>query len=157
MNRTLSILLLAGVIGLAGCAQPGQPGISKQTGGAAVGGVLGGVLGSQVGKGHGTTAAIIGGTLLGAYLGGQVGKTMDQVDQMNMQQAIINTPQGSQATWTNQQSGSTYTVTPVNSYQSGGNYCREFNTTVNVGGKIQKAYGTACRQPDGSWKVVNQQ
>ena len=26
---------------------------------------------------------------------------------------------------------------------------------VNIGGKTEQAYGTACRQPDGSWKVVN--
>ena len=24
---------------------------------------------------------------------------------------------------------------------------------VTIGGKDEKAYGTACRQPDGSWKV----
>ena len=25
--------------------------------------------------------------------------------------------------------------------------------TVTIDGKQQKSYGTACRQPDGSWKV----
>jgi surface antigen len=24
-----------------------------------------------------------------------------------------------------------------------------------VGGKMQQGYGTACRQPDGSWRIVN--
>ncbi|MGQ4810163.1 hypothetical protein NKDENANG_03612 [Candidatus Entotheonellaceae bacterium PAL068K] len=27
--------------------------------------------------------------------------------------------------------------------------------TVTIDGKQQKSYGTVCRQPDGSWKVVN--
>ncbi|MEE8203551.1 MAG: hypothetical protein V3R74_07315, partial [Alphaproteobacteria bacterium] len=32
--------------------------------------------------------------------------------------------------------------------------CREYQTTVNVGGQVEQAYGTACRQPDGSWQIV---
>ncbi len=35
-----------------------------------------------------------------------------------------------------------------------GGYCREFQQTVTIGGKQEQAYGTACRQPDGAWKVV---
>lgn len=30
--------------------------------------------------------------------------------------------------------------------------CREYQTTIIVGGQPQKAYGRACRQPDGTWK-----
>lgn len=33
--------------------------------------------------------------------------------------------------------------------------CREYETTVSIGGKPQKAYGRACRQPDGTWKDEN--
>ncbi len=33
--------------------------------------------------------------------------------------------------------------------------CREVQTTVTIGGKPQQAYGTACRQPDGSWRFTN--
>lgn len=33
--------------------------------------------------------------------------------------------------------------------------CREFQQTINVGGKSESAYGTACLQKDGSWKIVN--
>jgi surface antigen len=35
-----------------------------------------------------------------------------------------------------------------------GTWCREYRTTVTVGGLAQQAFGTACRQPDGTWKVV---
>jgi hypothetical protein len=31
--------------------------------------------------------------------------------------------------------------------------CREFDTPVTIGGQQQQAYGTACLQPDGSWKI----
>ena len=35
-----------------------------------------------------------------------------------------------------------------------GGQCREFQTTVIVGGQPQPAYGTACLQPDGSWAFI---
>lgn len=35
-----------------------------------------------------------------------------------------------------------------------GRYCREFQQEVNIGNKQESAYGTACRNPDGSWEVV---
>jgi hypothetical protein len=41
------------------------------------------------------------------------------------------------------------------SYEPAGDTClqaREYQTTVVVGGKNVPAYGTACLQPDGSWK-----
>ncbi len=36
-----------------------------------------------------------------------------------------------------------------------GHYCREFQHTVTIGGRSERAYGTACRQPDGAWQVVS--
>jgi hypothetical protein len=36
-----------------------------------------------------------------------------------------------------------------------GQYCREYQSTVTVGGQPQPSYGTACLQPDGTWRVVN--
>ncbi len=38
---------------------------------------------------------------------------------------------------------------------SSGRYCREFQHEVTIGGKREQSYGTACRQPDGSWEVVS--
>lgn len=34
-------------------------------------------------------------------------------------------------------------------------YCREYTQQVIVGGYVQQSYGTACMQPDGSWRIVN--
>ncbi len=43
-------------------------------------------------------------------------------------------------------------ITPVETYQrDSGQYCREYRTEVEVAGGVEEAYGTACRQPDGSW------
>ncbi len=32
-------------------------------------------------------------------------------------------------------------------------YCREFTQQVRIGGQIKETYGTACLQPDGSWRI----
>lgn len=34
-------------------------------------------------------------------------------------------------------------------------YCREFTKVLQVGGRVQSAYGTACYQPDGAWQIVS--
>jgi len=36
-----------------------------------------------------------------------------------------------------------------------GPYCREYNGTAVIEGVTRPTYGTACQQPDGSWKIVN--
>jgi hypothetical protein len=36
-----------------------------------------------------------------------------------------------------------------------GEFCREYNGTANIGGVFQHTYGTACLQPDGSWRIAN--
>ncbi len=33
--------------------------------------------------------------------------------------------------------------------------CREFTRTITIGGHRETGYGTACRQPDGSWQTQN--
>jgi hypothetical protein len=34
-------------------------------------------------------------------------------------------------------------------------YCREYTQNINVGGRIQQGYSTACLQPDGSWQQTS--
>ena len=38
---------------------------------------------------------------------------------------------------------------------SPGQACREFQGDAVIDGSTQKFYGTACRQPDGRWHIVN--
>lgn len=33
--------------------------------------------------------------------------------------------------------------------------CREYQRQIQIDGKMQMAHGTACRQPDGSWRLVD--
>ena len=38
---------------------------------------------------------------------------------------------------------------------SSGSYCREYQREVLINGQPVAAYGRACQQPDGSWKIVD--
>ncbi len=154
----LRILGVAAVaLSLGACAETG---ITKQQGGTVVGAALGGLAGSQIGSGTGQLVAVGAGVLLGALLGNEVGKSLDKADQAYAQRsynsALEKTATGQTSTWVNPDSGNSGTYTPVKTYQTDrGQYCREFQQTITVGGRTEDAYGTACRQPDGSWKIAN--
>lgn len=130
--------------------------MTKQDVGTITGGVAGGLIGSTVGKGSGQILAIAAGTLAGAYIGGAVGKSMDDTDRLKMNQALERNNLGQPAYWHNANTGADYQVEPTRNVTVDGNrYCREYRTTADIGGKKQQMYGTACRQPDGSWQATN--
>lgn len=130
----------------------------KTNAGTLLGGVGGAVVGAQFGQGTGRVAATAAGALIGAFLGNQVGQSLDRADRMYAQRAeqqAYAAPIGETIHWNNPDSGNSGTFTPVNDGRaSSGAYCREYQSTINIGGREERAYGTACQQPDGSWKIV---
>ena len=149
--RTLVVMLAAVVV--VGCGQ-----ISNEEVGAIVGAGLGGLAGSMIGDGGGKLVAVGVGTMLGAILGGETGKSLDRADKLALAQAqheaLENGESGSTTAWVNPDSGHSGEIVPQPAYQQAdGTYCREFQQTIIVGAEMQAAYGTACRQPDGSWRV----
>jgi hypothetical protein len=48
-----------------------------------------------------------------------------------------------------------YVVTTREGVSSRGLTCREYQHSITVGGETEEAYGTACLQPDGAWKIVD--
>ncbi|NDF12786.1 MAG: glycine zipper 2TM domain-containing protein [Proteobacteria bacterium] len=155
-----SLLLTSACAQHGGDFRSGDGVVNKEQVGTLAGAVGGAWIGSNVGKGKGNIAAIAGGTLLGAYLGNQVGASLDRADMSyynNTAQTALETGRtGTTSSWKNPDSGNEGTVTPTRTFQSGGRYCREYTQTVNVGGKKAEGYGTACRQPDGTWEIVKQ-
>lgn len=150
LKGTLAMATMAVAIAGAGCAtNQGQ----QEQAGMVIGGILGGVLGSNVGGGHGRTAAIIAGTLAGAAIGGAIGNSMDEVDRMKTAQALETVRTGVPAQWRNPDTGNQYTVVPTRTYETSSGPCREYTIDAQVGGRPEKVYGTACRQPDGSWRI----
>ncbi|MGD2111855.1 MAG: glycine zipper 2TM domain-containing protein [Gammaproteobacteria bacterium] len=149
-GKILSAIALAGTLTVSGCATYQGP--QEQTG-MVIGGILGGVLGNQVGGGHGRTAAIIAGTLAGAAIGGAIGHNMDANDRMRMGQTLETVRTGVPTRWHNPDTNSDYTMVPTDTYETATGPCREYIIDAVIGGRKEKVYGTACRQPDGSWKV----
>lgn len=130
--------------------------MSNQDAGVMTGAIAGGLLGSTIGKGGGQALAIAAGAMAGAIIGGNIGRNMDENDRYRMNQALEGNAIGQPAYWSNSHSGCNYTVIPVRNVSVGDNqYCREYRTTAIIAGKKQQMYGTACRQPDGSWQAVN--
>lgn len=151
--KTLITIVTASVLAVsaAGCAQ--NP--SQETVGGLTGAVIGGVVGQQIGEGRGKDLATIAGVVLGAAVGANIGRHLDAQDELRAQQALETNRTGQVSQWTNPDTGAQVAVVPTRTYENPyGQYCREYQTEVTVGGKVEKAYGTACRQPDGSWKIV---
>lgn len=156
--KIIKVLVVAATALSLGACFEGQG--NKQIGGTLIGAGLGGLAGSQIGSGTGQLAAVGAGVLLGGLLGSEVGKSLDRADQAYAAQTYQNTleatPTGQTTTWVNPDSGNQGSYTPTKTYQTdAGQYCREFQQTITVGGQTEQAYGTACRQEDGSWKIVS--
>lgn len=152
--KTRTRLALAGLAAalLAGCAP--APDRNQQTG-TVVGAVVGGLLGNQVGQGGGRAAATMLGVIAGGAIGNSIGQSMDVTDRMRTAQVLETQPTGAPSQWRNPDTGREYVVVPTRTYASAQGPCREYTMDVVIGGRTEKAYGTACRQPDGSWRTQN--
>ena len=150
-------IALAAMLSLSACVtDQGE----KQTLGTLIGAGLGGLAGSQIGSGTGQLAAVGAGVLLGGLLGSEIGKSLDKADQANLERNAQNTletaPSGVSSSWVNPDSGNSGSLTPTKTYATAtGQPCREYVSTVTIDGQTEEVYGTACREPDGTWHFVN--
>ena len=140
---------------MSGCAGT----YNKATTGAALGALTGTALAYGLGKDSSKKNLwLIAGAAAGGLIGNNIGAKLDERDRLLLGQTFQNTmetaPTNQVGGWSNPDSGNSGTVTPTQTMMSATNQpCREFNTTVNIGGELSQAYGTACRQSDGSWKI----
>lgn len=154
--KTVTIAITLSAMLLAGCSTTGG---EKQTIGMLGGAAAGGLLGSQFGHGSGKLAMTGLGVLAGGLLGSEIGASLDKADRLaleqNTQRAYV-APLNQPIVWNNPNNGNQVVVTPTrDGTAANGEYCREFQQSITVGGQTQQGYGTACRQPDGTWKIVN--
>lgn len=151
---------------LVGCTEPdGSPGrgimrggsLNKADVGTAAGVIGGGVLGSTIGSGAGAVAATIGGGLLGGWIGNSIGTSLDNADRnthARISQSAMET--GKPRSWKNSHNGNHGYFHPHKRYKNrDGQYCREYNQTIYVDGKKHTGHGTACRDEDGTWQIIN--
>lgn len=145
----------------------------------AVGAVLGGILGGQFGNGgDDRAAAAVGGAVLGGIIGNQVAKDRwcddQRANRYYYDRAYYNSLEyGRAERWRNPHSGYYGSFRPTTTYYDDDAYyyydranidyrptrgfrpvCREFEQTIFVDGRRELATGTACRQRDGTWRIV---
>jgi hypothetical protein len=67
--------------------------------------------------------------------------------------ALENNRIGQTTSWSDPD-GSNHTLTPTQTYNDNSRPCRDFRQTVEIGGRTEIMTGKACRQNDGSWKLI---
>jgi len=161
-TRHLGVLTSGLFLVLSACASHQHRG-PNETIGTLAGAGIGGYLGSEIG-GEGTSGAVGAamGTLAGAMIGQDIGKRLDEADRREhartTQHTLENTPTGRTKEWENPDTGNRGRVQPTRTYENAdGRPCREFTQTIVIDGEEVQGHGTACRQPDGTWKIVSEQ
>jgi surface antigen len=125
--------------------------------GQVLGGAVGGLAGAEIGgdgDGTGRLIAVAAGTVVGMVIGGEIGRSMDRADALCMDQALEHAEDGSNIRWNSGERQ--YAVTPHATVQEAdGRYCREYYMDADIQGQSQQVFGKACRQPDGTWRLIN--
>ena len=150
----IPILILSAALFLGGCENT-----TNKDRGVLLGALAGGVIGNQIGNGRGQSLATVAGAALGGAAGSAIGARMDEQDRQMMRQARTDSLEsgftGESSGWSNPDSGNSGNVIPVRTYQNAsGQYCREFQQEITIGGETEQGFGTACRQANGSWQII---
>lgn len=149
MRKIIGCLILTvAMASLSGCGENGN-----EIGGTLIGAGAGGLLGSRFGGGSGKVFAGLAGAAIGGFVGNRIGSYMDRQDRMNYDRAVTTTPVGKEASWHNSKTDATYTVRPVRQYHDNGRVCRRYKTTILIKGKEREAYGVACKDHQGRWRI----
>lgn len=150
-SQKLSPVLVC-VLGLSACQA------SNETIGQATGAVAGGVIGNQFGGGSGRIAATIVGALAGGVIGGSIGRGLDDRSRDAALAAEYNALErgrvGQPVSWEGA-NGNYGQVVPQQPYEVGSQTCRRYTHTIYIDGTPQEASGTACRNPDGTWRPLS--
>lgn len=94
------------------------------------------------------------GTVAGVPIGGSIAGSMDENDRVKLTRALDKAP-GKATDWTNANSGTHYTVTPIRKLTVNGNgLCRQYQVVAERSGQSQQMTGTACVASDGAWSEV---
>jgi surface antigen len=147
--KKIMVLVVIGflTIGLSACA-------TREEAGTLTGAAVGAAVGSTIGGGRGRALAIWLGAVVGAHIGQTIGRYMDEQDRIRTSMVLESNRTYQPSTWHNPDTGYDYTVTPTRTYEVAEGPCREFTVNAIIGGKTEQVYGTACRQADGSWKII---
>ncbi|MCO5063105.1 MAG: RT0821/Lpp0805 family surface protein [Rhizobiaceae bacterium] len=95
----------------------------------------------------------------GGLIGGSIGRDLSSRDRRKALEAeykALEYGQGGQViTWQSSLGSSRGEVVAAQPYRVGSQDCRQYVHTLYTGDASQTARGTACRNPDGSWSLLN--
>jgi surface antigen len=160
LKRLAALLLVLPFAATAQAECVEQSGSGEEVMGTLLGAALGGLVGAQIGGGTGRKVAIAAGVIGGGYLGNRIGRRLSCKDQEyhidTTQSALEYKPTGSTAAWVNPDTGHSGAITPTETFvATDGTPCRNFTQVIEAGGEYEEVQATACRQPDGSWRIVD--
>jgi surface antigen len=159
MRKIIASLLIPATLSmsLAACDNQQIGTIAGAAGGAVAGKAIGG-------SGTSGTVGLIIGAVAGGYLGGEIGKRLSNRDKEQQAQATNRALEnGGSQSWNNPETGARGDVTANNNTfksnvgSTAGQICRDFSSSASTSdGSNGSGSGTACKQPDGTWKIVRQ-
>ncbi|MGH6922214.1 MAG: hypothetical protein ACRED5_00460 [Propylenella sp.] len=150
MPKVLAVAAV-GALALAACSANSD----ITTGAVPAGANPGVVIDSPVGAGGGEPQI---GPLEGAIQGAEVGLSLTEGDREIALRAEYEALEygrpGQPTRWRNRKSGNSGEIGVGSTYQVNRLDCREYTHKFSIGGRNRVVRGTACRQPDGVWRVV---
>jgi surface antigen len=138
MNNRM--VLVVGLLALAGCSTTGLTGTSTGAGSA-----------SGARPAGTTVISAMGGGLVSGSIGSGLSESERRSGLEAEYKALEYTASGQPVTWKSNQSNHYGEVVAAQPYRVGSQDCRQYTHTVFTGGSGVKARGTACRNADGSW------
>ncbi|HEU0117391.1 MAG TPA: glycine zipper 2TM domain-containing protein [Alphaproteobacteria bacterium] len=124
--------------------------------GTALGAGVGGVIGNQFGRGGGNTAATLGGVVAGGYIGNQLTAPRLTSSAPVTGAYYAYTPPPQFMPYAPNYVAPPAPPSPIYADDDSGSFCREYSEKVRIGNQVRESYGTACLQPDGTWRAVEE-
>lgn len=128
--------------------------------GVIAGALIGGLLGNAAGRGGGKTGATVAGVIVGGAVGAGLTKRLDCDDRSYAYKTYYDGFNSGRSNsnwqWDNPQNGH-YGDFRVREYynDSAGFRCATFTQQIYIDQQPEVSSGRACRQPDGTWAIVN--
>ncbi len=148
--RIAIVTAAAGALFLSACS--GGSGVAT---GAIPGANTGKVIGSPVAAGEGEPTV---GPVEGGLMGAEVGRSLSDPDRkiaLKAEYEALEYGRAGQPTEWRSRSGSVSGKIEVGAtYRVNSLDCREYTHSISIGGRLRVVKGTACRQPDGVWRIV---
>lgn len=127
--------------------------------GTGIGAAVGGVLGSEIGHGGGRLLSTTLGVAVGATVGNEIGQEIDREPHHRYREhryGYVPTTYSGPISYYSYAPNYVAPPAPPTTYVDPHDerYCRPYSQEIRIDGRVEESYGTACLQPDGTWRVV---